>query len=596
MLGDTYAGKTSIVETLKRGKPFRVDGGEDGRTIGVEVTPINIGVQGLTVFDFGGHESYYSSHQLFCTPRTLYLLVVDLSTFSLENCHSQLSHWYNSVTDRAVKAVFLIIGSKIDLCDDTQEKCRGIIDHLNMLEKSKVDTLKVELRRVGLTDPVVKQGLPETNAKQRSERIQLLLDNRPELPDEVICLSITDEDKMRELVSVISETIRIHSKDLPRKQIPKIWAEIMQSIPEMSEPYITLEHFHKTCEGLSEREVSEFLEHLVSVGQVLHYREPLPSLDMEMPTSQAGGRHPQILKLSNIVFTKPSWIMEILGDIFHHRLHKDHPDHPSLSRRMTGEEGKGVEKLLRNGIISRKTLELILEHRLLGEVFSVILELLEKYEMCYQIQKSDYNNDMVKSEIYYCFPMLFHGERPEHISIWSEACPADQKEFMAVVQYNTEKAPHGFFEKVGVKINDLLVTRVNWKSGMVAKLNQASSSIEVKLDSFNDRESLLTTLRVPNDSADEAGVLLSSVLSTVRFTTLHYPGVVFTTHLPCPVCLKEVKENPNQDIHTWPAENFLMPDSRDKTVSCEKTNHDVRACDVFPIRGEQNPSFYIIYR
>ena len=591
MLGDTSAGKTSIVRTLQTGEPCLVDGGKDGRTIGVEVTPINIGIQGLTVFDFGGHESYYSSHQLFCTPRTLYLLVVDLSTFSLENCHSQLSHWYNTVTDRAVKAVFLIIGSKIDLCDNTQEKCKGIKDHLSMLEKSKVDTLKAELRRVGLNEPIVKQGLPATYAKQRAERIQLLLDNRPELPDEVICLRVTDEDKMQKLVSVISETIRIHSKDLPRKQIPKIWAEIMQSIPKMSEPYITVEHFHETCKGLSETEVSEFLEHLVSVGQVLHYHESLPSLDLEMPTSQAGGRHPQILKLSNIVFTKPSWIMEILGDICHHRLHKDHPDHPLFSKRMPQQKRREVEKLLRNGIISVKTLELILEHRLKHEEFPFILELLETYEMCYQIPKSDYNNDMIKSEIYYCFPMLFRGERPEHTGIWSEACPADQKEFMAVVQFNTEKAPHGFFEKVGVKINDLLVTRVNWKSGLVAKLSKASSSIEVKLDSFNSSESLLTTLRVPKDSANEAGVLLSSVLSTVKFTTLHYPGVVFSTHLPCPVCVKEVKENPNQDIHTWPADNFLMPDSRDVILSCPNTDHDVHSRDVFPIRGEQNPLF-----
>ena len=587
MLGDTFAGKTSIVETLKTGKPSPVS--EDNRTIGVEVKSIKIGVQGLTVFDFGGHDSYHSTHQLFCTSRTLYLLVVDLSTFSLANCHSKLLRWYTTVTNRAVKAVFIIIGSKTDLCDDTREKCKDIIDHLNMLEVTTVDTLKDELQRVN--DPIVKQGLTEMNAKQRAERIQLLLDNRPELPDEVICLSITDEDKMRKLVSVISQTIRIHSKDLPRKQIPKIWAEIMQSIPEMSEPYITVEHFHETCKGLSETEVSEFLEHLVSVGEVLHYREPLPSLDLEMPTSQAGGRHPQILKLSNIVFTKPSWIMEILGDICHHRLHKDHPDHPLFSKRMPQQKRREVEKLLRNGIISVKTLELILEHRLEHEQFPFILELLEKYEMCYQIRKSDYNNDMIKSEIYYCFPILFREERPEQTGIWSEACPADQKEFMAVVQYNTEKAPHGFFEKVGVKINDLLVIRVNWKSGLVAKLNQASGSIEVKLDNFNRSESLLATLRVPKDSADEAGVLLSSVLSTVKFTTLHYPGVVFSTHLPCPVCVKEVRENPNQDIHTWPAENFLMPDSRDVILSCQNTNHDVRSRDVFPIRGEQNPSF-----
>ena len=591
MLGDTFAGKTSIVETLKTGKPSPVS--EDNRTIGVEVKSIKIGVQGLTVFDFGGHDSYHSTHQLFCTSRSLYLLVVDLSTFSLANCHSKLLRWYTTITNRAVKAVFIIIGSKTDLCDDTREKCKDIIDHLNMLEETTVDTLKDELQRVN--DPIVKQGLTEMNAKQRAKRIKLLLDNRPELPDEVICLSITDEDKMRKLVSVISETIRIHSKDLPRKQIPKIWAEIMQSIPNMSEPYITLEHFRKTCRGLSEPEVSEFLEHLVSVGQVLYYREPLPSLDLEMPISQAGGLHPQILKLSNIVFTKPSWIMEILGDIFHHRLHKDHPDHPLVSRKMTRQEGKEVEKLLRNGIISRKTLELILKHRLLGEVFPFILELLEKYEMCYRMAKSDYNNDMIKSEIYYCFPILFREERPEHTGIWSEACPADQKEFMAVVQYNTEKAPHGFFEKVGVKINDLLVTRVNWKSGLVAKLSKASSSIELKLDSFNSSESLLATLRVPKDSANEAGVLLSSVLSTVKFTTLHYPGVVFSTHLPCPVCVKEVKENPNQDIHTWPTENFLMPDSRDVILSCQNTNHDVRARDVFPIQGEQNHSFQIIY-
>ena len=582
LLGDIRAGKTSIVRTLHEKIAHLTDDGEDGRTIGVEITNMQLSSRNVTVFDFGGHRSYFSTYQLFCSPRTLYLIVVDLSTFNPQNTYTQFDHWYLSTTQRAMKPVFIVIGSKLDQCNDNETKSETIIDHMQNLESRAVASLSREMKSLKMQEE--NSALSALQLKHRKDRIQLLLDNRPIIPEDIVNVNVNSTECMERLATIINQTITKHSDNLPVQKIPKTWEKTEQQILSMDEPYITKSKFYDISEqgNICGEERDKFLNHEISVGSVLHYGEAFESLDISMPFSAEHKESTKSLKLSDIVFIKPQWIMKILGCIFNHRLHKDNPDHHLLLA-MTPQEVDNIQSLLSEGILSKGTIEGLLDHLELGPIFSLVLELLVKFSMCYEISKRAFSNRMLKTEQYFCFPGLLRREPPDIAHIWPHCCTDDLTETIVIVQYNTDKSPQGFFEQISVKSNALLIEQINWKSGMVGKLSEERSYMKMELREINDNECLLIQVRAPYD--DETRTNIMSVISTVKYTAMHYPAVVFSINVPCHMCFKESESTPGQTIEMWPADNFTSSDVKNGLLSCRNRHPDVRVKEIFPIQG-----------
>ena len=585
LLGDVRAGKTSIVRTLDRQIAHLTDDGEDGRTIGVEITKMQLSSHNFTVFDFGGHRSYLSTYQLFCSSRTLYLIAVDLSTFNPANSYTQFDHWYESTTQRALKAVFIVIGSKLDQCKDKDTKSKTIIDRMKNLESRAVASLSREMKSLKMQED--NNVISALHVKRRKDRIQYLLDNRPIIPEDTVNVNVCNPESMQRLETIINQTIAAHSENLPVKEIPKTWEKTEQQILLMEEPYITKSKFYDISEqgNICGEERDKFLNHEISVGSVLHYGEAFQPLDI---TKQVSAKHKESrksLKLSDIVFIKPQWIMKILGCIFNHRLHKDNPDHPWLLA-LTTEEVNVIQSLLSEGKLSKGTLESLLEHFKLGPLLSIVLELLEKFSMCFEILKHSSSVGMLKTEQYFCFPGLFRQEPPDIAHIWTRCCTDDLTETIVIVQYNTDKSPQGFFEQISVKSNALLVDQKNWKSGMVGKLNDERSCMKMELKEINDSECLLIQVRTPNEDVTRTNIRY--VISTVRYTAKYYPAVVFSIHLPCHRCFKESESTPSQTMQMWPADNFTSFDAKNVLLSCRNSHPTVRVKEIFPIPGRHS--------
>ena len=582
ILGDVRAGKTSIVKTLERKVAHLTDDGEDGRTICVEITKMQLSSQNFTVFDFGGHRSYFSTYQLFCSPRTLYLIVVDLSTFNPEDPYTQFDHWYLSTTQRAIKPVFIVVGSKLDQCKGNETESKSIIDHMNKLESRAVASLNRDLKSLKMQEE--NSTSSALHIQYRKDRIQLLLDNRPIIPDEIVNVNVRSTECMQKLATIINQTIAAHSKDLPIKKIPDTWEKTEQQILSMNEPYITKSTFYDISKegNIIGDERDQFLNHEVAVGSVLHYGETFQYLDFTMPFAAEHEKSTKSLKLSDIVFIKPEWVMKILGCIFHHRLHKDNPDHP-LFLALTQQEVDDIQCLLSEGILSKGTLRSLLEHLELGPIFSLVLELLEKFSMCYEISKHAFSGRMLKTEQYFCFPGLLRREQPDIKKMWPHCCTDDLTETIVVVQYNSDKSPQGFYEQISVKSNALLIDQINWKSGMVGKLNEERSCLKMELRELNDNECLLIQVRGPNDDVTRTAIM--SVISTVRYTAMHYPAVVFSIHVPCHRCFNESGLIPGQTMQMWPADNFTSSETKNVLLSCHNSHPDVRVKEIFPFYG-----------
>ena len=574
MLGDVRAGKTSIVKTLEQNRPHLMDDGEDARTIGVEITKMQLSSQGITVYDFGGHQSYHSTHQLFCSPRSLYLIVVDLSTFNPANPYVQFDHWYHSVSQRVIKGVFIVVGSKMDLCKDIDAKKTAIIKHMKDLESSTVATLKRKMKSLEKTG-----GKDSLSALQIKQRITSLLENRPFIPDDIVCTDVQNSECMQGLVTMIKETIANQSKHLPLMKIPKTWQNTEKQILSLKSPYIKKSEFNDICEkgNITGDEKNKFLNHEVVVGSVMNFGE---FLDIRMPfktTSQNPGDQ-QTLKLSDIVFIKPEWIMQILGCIFNHRLYEDNPDHHLLAA-MTRPERDEVENLLPQGILSKSTLHLLLQHLDLEAVFGLILEMLEKVSMCFKVSGNNMKD-------HYCFPFLLNRGKPDIESWWPKDCPQDLSETVVLVYHNTDQSPLGFFEQLSLKSNKLIKTRRNWKSGLVCKLFQERSLMMMELKLINHTECLMIALRAPKDQESVTRGTIMSMISSVKYTAMNYPAVVFYMHVPCQTCLKESETKPDQTMQMWSVDHFISLDVKNVLLSCRNNHQDVHVREIFPIQGK----------
>ncbi|CAN0000853.1 unnamed protein product, partial [Ectocarpus sp. 13 AM-2016] len=98
------------------------------RTVGIEITPdwrpVDEGPLQVSVWDFAGHEDYYSSHQLFLTKGSLFLLVVDLRIFynevrqsgvyNFNDRHRRIYWWLEMLHMRVPGAALALVGSHAD--------------------------------------------------------------------------------------------------------------------------------------------------------------------------------------------------------------------------------------------------------------------------------------------------------------------------------------------------------------------------------------------------------------------------------------------------------------------------------------------------
>ena len=599
VLGDIEAGKSSIVQTLMRKCEWLAD--PDGRTIGIEVNNFKLDQLDLIVYDFGGHRSYFSTHLMFCSSKTVYLLVVDSSCFQRSKYHEQMSHWFYSVTCKSITPIFIVVASKQDKCENIESVCDGIIRHLNELEEITLRSLKRERNSLGdeleliqnkfnqkqVKKTQIEQEKEESVLEKRLERTEFLIQNRPVILQTPVPVSVKDSNSMKDLIEVINDTAREYKDKLPSRVIPLTWVNASNEILNMT-PFIKIEKFHKTCKELGieeEDEQRKVLDYLVNAGSVLSFRD----LDKHQTDDKSSGS--EIPSHSGTVFTDPTWLLSILGSVHHHQLHEGKFDHPLLKAMPGADRTHTIEKL-KQAIVPRQLLTDLLEEKIKERsMFEVVMKYFEKFDLCFPLPHS---TDSSSNEEYFLFPTLLVTGEGKSTSKWDDKCPAGVHEYKAVMQYNTEKVPHGFLEKVGVKINPYLQNRTNWKGGLMGKfqLKNGKGDLRLELKCINNSECILLSFRVTKDGCDEGRGILQAVLSIMQYSPLHYPGVIFSLNIPCSKCILEAEDNADLHVHMWFADDkFLAPNAQNRSLICSN-DHEIDVKELFPIRGIYNSSIY----
>ena len=165
-----YRMKLMLVGLANRGKTTlvaRLQGRDcgDEPTIGVDMSEWlykpSLGKRPyhFSIWDFGGREEYYATHQCFLSKRSLYLLLFNLKHG--DKGVQELKPWLNNIALRAPRSCVIIVGTHLDeITDDEREEVDKLLHKVESIASSYSRNLQVvEVIPVGLKNRIKNVGI-----------------------------------------------------------------------------------------------------------------------------------------------------------------------------------------------------------------------------------------------------------------------------------------------------------------------------------------------------------------------------------------------------------------------------------------------------
>ncbi|XP_019625512.1 PREDICTED: malignant fibrous histiocytoma-amplified sequence 1 homolog [Branchiostoma belcheri] len=562
-LGEKMAGKTSLVRTLDIGKSTLTE--VEDRTHCVEITQWapddNITFE---VYDFGGHDVYYLTHQFFLTPDALYLLLVNLQTYSCseERYTEAVGFWLDTLNARVPGAVVSIVGSKKDLCrhDEVIRKTNDIQSRINMQKKMWLKQLKQEIKRLETKLKTQEKGHSSLIAQQLAYTNRLL-EQRLRFVGDVLCVSVKPKSPIRSLLSskcpswVNLQTLlleNVNNKSLfptLRRVLPGTWVlfeQLLKRWRETPEQVKESDSSDKTgsskqtqsyslarywltlgeCEGigrdaeLSPERLDPVLSYLQQVGTILRYTD--------------------IPELKDYVFHDPPVVVELFKDLYHHDT-KALFSTPRIRNKYTREQRRNLEEdLCDRGLIQKKVMTCMLPPNIDPDI---VTALMQHFGLCFELKGND-KQDLSKQILHYKIPWYLHKQMPEKLkSVWPDDVPEDQEQLQLMCNI-TGFCPRGLFQRFSVGIHRLVKDRVDWKDGVMAY--RQDYPILMRSKPVTDDTYIAMATRGRLAQADEMWGVVHPLLEVLVQLLQEWPGVLYSLHVTCAHCIKAGLGRPYQ--------------------------------------------------
>ncbi|XP_019614119.1 PREDICTED: malignant fibrous histiocytoma-amplified sequence 1 homolog [Branchiostoma belcheri] len=551
-LGETMAGKTSLVRTLCSGKSTLTE--EEDRTHCVEITKweTNDNIT-FEVYDFGGHDVYHLTHQFFLTPDAFYLLLVNLQTYrcSEERYTEAVGFWLDTLNARVPGAVVSIVGSKKDLCrpEEVETKTKDVQARI----KLQSEMWEKEQRQIRTIDIGQHQIRGKILLKPGLRIIGDTLD---------LCVSVKPKSRFLELLSwqrrswvkfndFLLETA--NNDDLfptLKRILPRTWVEFeqlaivqRQSFNEASEQtnetYFTVKLSPKEeiqqptqhwltmtdCKrmgqlaGLSPERLEPVLSYLQQVGTILRYTD--------------------IPELKDFVFHDPPALIELFKDLFHHNISDLFSTH-RLSHFTSAQLSTFQSDLCDCGLIRKEVMTCLLPPNVNPDI---ITALMQHFGLCFEVQAKD-NADPSKHTHQYKIPWYLHKQMPEELtSVWPKDVPKEQEQLQLMCNI-TGFCPRGLFQRFSVRIHTLVKDRIDWKDGVMAYRQDYPVLVCSKPVADDTYITIATRGRL--DQADEMWGVVHPLLEVLVQLLQEWPGVLYSLHVTCAHCIKAGLDRPYQ--------------------------------------------------
>ena len=350
LVGYANRGKTTLVARLQ-GKEYG-----DESTVGVDVSEWwyrpSVGRRAFhfSIWDFGGQEEYYATHQCFLSQRSLYLLLFNL--LHGDKGVEELRPWLNNIALRAPRSCVIIVGTHLD---EVQDDKRGEIDAL----LHRVGTLAASYNNKLQIVEVLPVGL-----KNRIENIGLL-------KEAIYNHTAGYKNRAGQLIMGQKIPASYHALD---KQLQTIQHEVRQGIrdPIMhAEEFRTMVHQMNLADIQDDDELKIATLFLTDVGSLLHYDDR--------------GHN-----LHELYFVDPRWLCDMMSKVV------------TIKER---------NPFIKNGILYSKDIPMLFKDKQFPwQYFEQYLTLLDRFEIALPL---DNRRVLIPSMLLDERPAEFEDEKPD---------------------------------------------------------------------------------------------------------------------------------------------------------------------------------------
>ncbi|XP_077987744.1 leucine-rich repeat serine/threonine-protein kinase 2-like [Glandiceps talaboti] len=222
----------------------------------------------LTTWDFGGQEDFYSTHPMFLSERSLYLVVYDITKGVQELM--DLKPWLLTIMARSPRCPVILVGT-----------------HADKLPEAKKDEI-INVTKQHIASLYGSMNFPNLNMKD----------------DFMVCATSPD-DKVKELRRYIFEVIdeyKVGKQPVIGQKIPLSYVKLEELVVEKAKTknVLTYEEFEELArEGdvkLDDVKLPHALRFLHQSGLLLHFEDP-------------------VLGLRDLVFINPEWLCKMMARI-----------------------------------------------------------------------------------------------------------------------------------------------------------------------------------------------------------------------------------------------------------------------------------------
>lgn len=517
VVGESQAGKTSLVNAMMAHNSILSDA--NTRVLEQTMWSSENKIE-FCIRDFGGNEAYWMIYPLFLDVKGLYLLVYDQSQYCIEKHYDMIGSWLYMLSVHVPGAIVKLVGSKCDLCEDQDalQKMRDLINEQvqQQLENQKT-CLQEELKKVQNLLNSAKSDDTSLLQHLRAEKRQLenLLSKQLHVLSDIALVSSTDGiPGVLDLENSI-ELLSIDKTIFPHIQftMPAHWNKLRIKLKQTKSHYLLWEEVEAIAGKLHIvwKELTECLQYLQDVGEVLWYR------------NRKG--------LSKILFHKPQTLVDIISYLYHHDLEKfftysENKVFRSKGNLLENEFLAAKDVFLKHGQISRPLLKSFLFHlNLTQDGLSDMLELLPLLGICYIVPEPE-----VPPGKNFCQPLMILPWFNREVSnndleqLWTKAVAECTIQKSINYRFATG-LPECLFLEYVTYLQDLLLTRIDWRDGIFAE----TENEKILIRKQEDVNTIAMTIEISICGSDDSQVtsLITETTQALCNSILKTAGVVW---------------------------------------------------------------------
>ena len=511
ILGNTEAGKTSLVRTMKEGKSHLTD--IEDRTVVVDTVQMKTGQFLLQITDFGGHDIYELTCPLFLrSANETTIIAVKLPEYSDETHDKAVTSWLSTAVShmRGQEGSIGIVATQADLLEEDE----------------------VEERLEKLKDNVTRWRAKEAEYQSKVHDRDMSL----EMFSLEFSYYVTSSKSMRGIQDL---TGFLMVEAAARKvALPKHWSDVYKNLLSKKsgkKRFLTLQEAHtlfkqslsffRKISGSTRRDMEQCLSFLHDTGLLLWYQ------------SKDG--------LHDIVFHDISFIVKSLQGLFRHNLcdflsytEQKHGKFFAMER----EFQEALQEFHRTGNLPHELLMCIWSNlNVEDDITEALRDIIIKFELCY----ADPASALLR------FPW-FVQEDDSAGNIqqkWSEDTTSDVLIHTVVYEF-FDRVPATVYERMCVKLQRHLKAGAHCRTDYRNTVYAAQDEVKVllqRLTSDTERR-IQIQLKSPVRAADRLSSLLLGLCADMQNLCAELPRLVVDAYSLCPHCTLIRSQSPTKRL------------------------------------------------